>query len=77
MLCSGRSFQMVISFAVNSRRHQGSYCKSYFFEGIKSMSLLLSLNVMGSGSGGRSGDRCKVSANVAKVARGTLTGRRW
>jgi hypothetical protein len=39
------------------------------------MSLLLSLNLMGSGSGGRSGDRSKVAANVAKVARGTLHGK--
>ena len=41
------------------------------------MSLLLSLNLKGSGSGGRSGGRRKVVSNVTKVARGTMTGRLW
>ncbi len=41
------------------------------------MWLLLSLNPMVFGSGGMSGGRRKVAANVRKAARGSLTGRRW
>ena len=54
MLCSGRSFEMLISLAGELQKTSRQLMLMLIFlEGIKSMSLLLSLNLMGSGSGGR------------------------
>jgi hypothetical protein len=74
ILCSIRSFQMLITFAGELQKTSRQLPLTLIFEGIKSTSLLLSLNLMGSDSSGRSRGRSEVAANVTKVARGTLTG---
>ena len=54
MLCSGRSFEMLISLAGELQKTSRQLLLTLIFlEGIKSMSLLLLLNLMVSGSGGR------------------------